>query len=61
MTFDTGVIAALLIGLAWVAVGVALWVILRRRKSQGATIGLFLVVVGALTIFGGVMLAVVPR
>lgn len=60
MRFDAGVLAGLLIGLAWVAIGLATWLVLRRKGSQGAVIGIFLVVVGALTLFATLLLAVVP-
>lgn len=60
MRFDAGVLAGLLIGLAWVAIGLATWIVLRRKQSQGAVIGIFLVVVGGLTLFATLLLAVVP-
>ena len=60
MRFDAGVLAGLLIGLVWVAIGGTTWWVLRRRGSQGAVIGIFLVVVGALTLFATLLLAVAP-
>lgn len=60
MRFDAGVLAGLLIGLAWVAIGLATWIVLRRKQSQGAVIGIFLVVVGGLTLFATLLLALVP-
>jgi hypothetical protein len=58
--FDAGVLAGLLIGLAWLVIGVVTFVVLRRRKSQGAVIGIFLMVVGGLTLFATLLLAIVP-
>jgi drug/metabolite transporter (DMT)-like permease len=58
--FDTGVLAGLLIGLAWLVIGLVTLLVLRRRHSQGAVIGIFLMVVGALTLFATLLLAVVP-
>ncbi|GAA6526230.1 hypothetical protein [Intrasporangium sp. DVR] len=68
MRWNTGVLAGLLIGLAWVAAGTLLAVIGRRRRlgstADGAggvgIIGIFLIVVGALTLFATLLLAVVP-
>lgn len=60
MRFDAGVLAGLLIGLAWLVIGVVTFVVLRRRKSQGAVIGIFLMVVGGLTLFATLLLAIVP-
>lgn len=60
MRFDAGVLAGLLIGLAWVAIGLATWLVLRRKRSQGAVIGIFLMVVGGLTLFATLLLAIVP-
>lgn len=60
MRFDAGVLAGLLIGLAWVAIGLATWLVLRRKRSQGAVIGIFLIVVGALTLFATLLLSIVP-
>ncbi|HEU5144263.1 MAG TPA: hypothetical protein VFT81_03735 [Dermatophilaceae bacterium] len=60
MRFDAGVLAGLLIGLAWLVGGLVTFVVLKRRQSQGAVIGIFLVVVGALTLFATLLLAVVP-
>ena len=68
MRWDAGVLAGLLIGLVWVIAGAVLVVIggRRRRASTGAgagnvgIIGIFLGVVGALTWFATLLLAVVP-
>lgn len=60
MRFDAGVLAGLLIGLAWLAIGITTWIVLRRKRSQGAVIGIFLMVVGGLTLFATLLLAVVP-
>lgn len=60
MRFDAGVLAGLLIGLAWLVIGVITFVALRRRESQGAVIGIFLMVVGGLTLFATLLLAIVP-
>jgi uncharacterized membrane protein len=58
--FDAGVLAGLLIGLAWIVIGLVTWIVLRRKGSQGAVIGIFLLVVGGLTLFATLLLAVVP-
>jgi len=66
--WNAGVLAGLLIGLAWVVAGTLLAVLGRRRRlastADGAggvgIIGIFLVVVGALTLFATLLLAVVP-
>ncbi len=68
MRWNAGVLAGLLIGLAWVVAGTLLAVLGRRRRltstADGAggvgIIGIFLVVVGALTLFATLLLAVVP-
>ncbi|EWT07357.1 hypothetical protein N864_08355 [Intrasporangium chromatireducens Q5-1] len=68
MRWNVGVLAGLLIGLAWLAGGVVTYVIGRRnaRRSEregaggSAVIGIFLIVVGALTLFATLLLAVVP-
>ena len=60
MRFDAGVLAGLLIGLAWIVIGLVTWIVLRRKRSQGAVIGIFLLVVGGLTLFATLLLAVVP-
>ena len=68
MRWNAGVLAGLLIGLAWVVAGTLLAVVGRRRRltstADGAggvgIIGIFLVVVGALTLFATLLLAVVP-
>lgn len=68
MRWNTGVLAGLLIGLAWVLAGAALVVIGRRRRQDSTAdgvggvgiIGVFLVVVGALTLFATLLLSVVP-
>ena len=68
MRWDAGVLAGLLIGLVWVIAGAVLVVIggRRRRASTDAgagnvgIIGIFLLVVAALTWFATLLLAVVP-
>jgi hypothetical protein len=68
MRWNAGVLAGLLIGLAWVAIGAVVTVNGRRRartsKAEGAgssaVIGIFLLVVGGLTLFATLLLAVVP-
>ncbi|KRB43356.1 MULTISPECIES: hypothetical protein [unclassified Terrabacter] len=68
MRWNAGVLAGLLIGLVWVVVGLALVVAGRRRgrmsRADGAgnmaVIGVFLLVVGGLTWFATLLLAVVP-
>jgi hypothetical protein len=66
--WDAGVLAGLLIGLAWLVIGAVLVVHGRRqvatsaREGAGssAIIGIFLLVVGGLTLFATLLLAVVP-
>lgn len=68
MRWDAGVLAGLLIGLVWLVVGLALVVVGRRRRRLSradgagnmAVIGIFLLVVGGLTWFATLLLAVVP-
>ena len=68
MRWNGGVLAGLLIGLVWVVAGGALVVVGRRRRlnstADGAgsvgIIGIFLLVVGGLTWFATLLLAVVP-
>lgn len=68
MRWNTGVLAGLLFGLLWVVAGTALAMFGRRRRlsstAEGAggvgIIGIFLVVVGALSLFATLLLAVVP-
>ncbi|MBB2985578.1 hypothetical protein [Terracoccus luteus] len=68
MRWNGGVLAGLLIGLVWVLVGTVTVVVGRRRRrastAEGAgstaVIGVFLLVVGALTLFATALLAVVP-
>jgi heme/copper-type cytochrome/quinol oxidase subunit 2 len=71
MRWDAGVLAGVLIGLVWLVVGTVLVVVGRRRRraaaAQGAegsgnvaVIGIFLLVVGALTWFATLLLSVVP-
>lgn len=68
MRWDAGVLAGLLIGLVWLVVGLALVVVGRRRRRVSradgagnmAVIGIFLLVVGGLTWFATLLLAVVP-
>ena len=69
MRWDAGVLAGLLIGLVWVVAGGVLVLVGRRRRHASgapgagnvAVIGVFLLVVGALTWFATLLLAVVPR
>jgi hypothetical protein len=66
--WNTGVLAGLLIGLAWVITAVVLIMVGRRRRltstAEGAgsvgIIGVFLLVVGALTLFATLLLSIVP-
>ena len=68
MRWNAGVLAGLLIGLVWLVVGLALVVVGRRRRRMSradgagnmAVIGVFLLVVGGLTWFATLLLAVVP-
>jgi heme/copper-type cytochrome/quinol oxidase subunit 2 len=68
MRWNTGVLAGLLIGLAWLVLGIVTYVIGRRNgrrsKREGAggaaIIGIFLIVVAVLTLFATLLLAVVP-
>jgi uncharacterized membrane protein len=68
MRWNAGVLAGLLIGLVWLVIGVALVVMGRRRRRVSrvegagnmAVIGVFLLVVGGLTWFATLLLAVVP-
>jgi hypothetical protein len=68
MRWDAGVLAGLLIGLVWLVAGLTLVVVGRRRRRVSradgagnmAIIGVFLLVVGALTWFATLLLAVVP-
>ncbi|AXG12763.1 hypothetical protein [Intrasporangium calvum] len=68
MRWNAGVLAGLLIGLAWVVAGTLLAVLGRRQRLTSTVdgaggvgiIGIFLVVVGALTLFATLLLAVVP-
>lgn len=68
MRWNAGVLAGLLIGLVWLVAGLVLVVIgrHRRRSSTAASagsvgiVGIFLLVVGALTWFATLLLAVVP-
>ena len=68
MRWDAGVLAGVLIGLVWLVAGTVLVVVGRRRQrasgAEGAgnvaIIGIFLLVVGALTWFATLLLAVVP-
>ncbi len=61
-------LAGLVIGLVWVVTAVVLIVVGRRRRLTAAVegagsvgiIGVFLLVVGALTLFATLLLAVVP-
>ncbi|GGM97735.1 MULTISPECIES: hypothetical protein [Terrabacter] len=68
MRWNAGVLAGLLIGLVWLVVGLTLVVVGRRRRQVSradgagnmAVIGIFLLVVGGLTWFATLLLAVVP-
>ncbi|GAA2496535.1 hypothetical protein [Terrabacter carboxydivorans] len=68
MRWNAGVLAGLLIGLVWLVLGLALVVVGRRRRRVSredgagnmAVIGIFLLVVGGLTWFATLLLAVVP-
>jgi len=68
MRWDAGVLAGVLIGLVWLVAGTVLVVVGRRRRQASgaegagnvAIIGIFLLVVGALTWFATLLLAVVP-
>ncbi|MEP7332563.1 MAG: hypothetical protein ABI692_10775 [Terracoccus sp.] len=68
MRWNGGVLAGLLIGLAWLVAGAVLIVSGRRRRARSsregagslADIGIFLLVVGALTLFATLLLSVVP-
>lgn len=68
MRWDAGVLAGLLIGLVWLVAGLTLVVVGRRRRRVSradgagnmAIIGVFLLVVAALTWFATLLLAVVP-
>ena len=68
MRWNAGVLAGLLIGLVWVVAGLTLVVVGRRRRRTSradgagnvAVIGIFLLVVAALTWFATLLLAVVP-
>ncbi len=68
MRWNAGVLAGLLIGLVWLVAGLTLVLVGRRRRrtsrAEGAgnvgVIGIFLLVVAALTWFATLLLAVVP-
>jgi hypothetical protein len=68
MRWNAGVLAGLLIGLVWLVAGLTLVLVGRRRRRVSradgagnmAVIGVFLLVVGALTWFATLLLAVVP-
>ncbi len=68
MRWNGGVLAGLLIGLVWVVAGAVLVVVGGKRRlrstAEGAgsvgIIGVFLLVVGALTLFATFLLSVVP-
>lgn len=68
MRWNAGVLAGLLIGLVWLVIGLTLVVVGRRRRQVSradgagnmAVIGIFLLVVGGLTWFATLLLAVVP-
>lgn len=68
MRWNGGVLAGLLIGVAWLVAGAVLVAVGRRRRARStlegadsaAVIGIFILVVGALTLFATLLLAVVP-
>ncbi|GAB3067473.1 hypothetical protein ACWEOW_23635 [Monashia sp. NPDC004114] len=68
MRWNAGVLAGLLIGLVWLVAGLTLVLVGRRRRQTShadgagnmAVIGIFLLVVAALTWFATLLLAVVP-
>ncbi len=68
MRWNAGVLAGLLIGLVWLVAGLTLVLVGRRRRrtsrAEGAVIvgviGIFLLVVAALTWCATLLLAVVP-
>ena len=68
MRWNARVLAGLLIGLVWLVAGLTLVVVGRRRRRASradgagnmAIIGVFLLVVGGLTWFATLLLAVVP-
>lgn len=68
MRWNGGVLAGLLMGAAWLVAGAVLVVVGRRRRlsatvegaGSAAVIGIFILVVGALTLFATLLLAVVP-
>ena len=68
MRWYAGVLAGLLNGLVWLVAGSVLVVVGRRRRQVSsadgagnmAVIGIFLLVVGGLTWFATLLLAVVP-
>lgn len=68
MRWNAGVLAGLLMGVTWLVVAAVLVVIGRRRRrtsttegaGSAAVIGIFILVVGMLTLFATLLLAVVP-
>ncbi|MCU1536502.1 MAG: hypothetical protein JWP82_853 [Humibacillus sp.] len=60
LRWNARVLAGLLIGLVWLVVGVVLLVVGRRRRGGAGIIGVFLLVVGGLTWFATLLLAIVP-
>ena len=68
MRWNAGVLAGLLIGLVWLVAGIVLVLVGRRRRRSSTAagaggvgiIGVFLIVVGLLTWFATLLLAVVP-
>ncbi|WP_347351618.1 hypothetical protein [Intrasporangium sp.] len=68
LRWNTGVLAGLLIGLAWLVIGLVTYLLGRRtarrssREGAGgpAVIGIFLSLVGGLTLFATLLLSVVP-
>ncbi|GAA2163473.1 hypothetical protein FHX52_2051 [Humibacillus xanthopallidus] len=68
MRWNAGVLAGLLVGLVWLVAGIVLVLVGRRRRRSSTAagaggvgiIGVFLTVVGLLTWFATLLLAVVP-
>ncbi|MDN5790917.1 MAG: hypothetical protein L0H25_08620 [Micrococcales bacterium] len=66
MRWNAGVLAGLLIGSAWLIIGLTVVLVARGRRRSGvstggsAVIGIFLMVVAGLTLFATLLLSVVP-
>ena len=66
MRWNGGVLAGLLIGIAWLLIGLTVLLVARRRRRSGVSgggsgvIGIFLMIVGGLTLFATLLLSVVP-